>query len=356
VEAAPPAALSLPESFFAGERSYLLSGGTGALAVLSARWMADHGAGHLALLSRSGRPPQDADSVFGQLTSLSGLQVLIRQCDVEDAAGVAGCLQELRGSMPPVRGILHAAGRLNDHMFEYLEAEHLAPVLGPKVDGALNLHAASAELELDLFVMYSSVAAMVGSVGQANYAAACSFLDSFAQHRRAQGLAGLSVQWGPWASMGLSARSGIPQNRFVRTDPVSCLDALGALLGGGAAPTSGIVGAARINWSGFFGRMKAVPSHLKNFERFKEEEERFKEKRGRGQIAARGAGVPGQARMLPLLSDFGRAGPGRGLGSLGSLSASPLLGLRPGFIPSRPAAGATAGREEDSDSDSAESK
>jgi len=353
VEAAPHAAPSLPESFFAGERSYVLTGGTGALGVLSARWMVDHGASHLALMSSSGRPPQDAHLVFEQLTALSGVHVSVCQCDVEDGARVTSCLQELRGSMPPVRGVLHAAGRLNDHMFEYLETEHLAPVLGPKVEGALNLHAASADLELDFFIMFSSVAAMVGSVGQANYAAASAFLDAFAKHRRAQGLAGTSVQWGPWASMGLAARSGIPQNRFLRTDPVSCLDALGAVLGGGACPASGILGVARISWPGFFGRMKEVPSHLKNFEKFKDEDRDKKE----AQARTTGAGRAGRAQMPPLLSSFGRAGAGRGLGTL---SMSPLMGLRPGGLvprvsPQRPPAAAAGAREEDS-TDSSDSK
>merc|ERR1712183_1045131 len=111
-------------------------------------------------------------------------------------------------------GIIHAAGVLEDRLAQNLDRSHLQAALGPKVDGALNLHEACTDRTIRHFVLFSSVASLLGSPGQANYGAGNAFLDSLAQFRCARGLAALSLQWGPWSEVGMAARAGTSEVRF----------------------------------------------------------------------------------------------------------------------------------------------
>jgi acyl carrier protein len=124
--------------------------------------------------------------------------------DVADADAVAGALDRVRRTMPALRGVVHAAGVLDDATIANLTADQLERVLAPKIDGARHLDAATAGDPLDLFVVFSSAAALVGNAGQAAYAAANAFLDALAAARRRRGRPGLSVQWGPFTEMGLA--------------------------------------------------------------------------------------------------------------------------------------------------------
>src|SRR5262249_31316913 len=112
---------------------------------------------------------------------------------------------EIAKSMPPLRGIVHAAGVLDDGLVRQLSWERFARVVQPKVVGAWNLHCLTAELELDFFVLYSSFASVLGTPGQANHAAANAFLDALAWYRRALGLPALSLDWGAWSDIGSAA-------------------------------------------------------------------------------------------------------------------------------------------------------
>ncbi|MFE0254221.1 SDR family NAD(P)-dependent oxidoreductase [Streptomyces sp. NPDC059010] len=181
----------------------LITGGLGAVGRHMARLLAENGVPRLLLTSRQGpEDPRTAD-VTAELTAL-GAEVEVAACDVADAAAVADVLARV-GDEAPLRGVVHCAGVLADGVVAELTPERLAQVLRPKVDGATHLHRLTAEHPLDLFLLVSSAAGVVGNAGQANYAAANAFLDQLAHHRRALGLPGVSVSFGAWAGEGLAA-------------------------------------------------------------------------------------------------------------------------------------------------------
>ncbi|WNZ66021.1 SDR family NAD(P)-dependent oxidoreductase [Myxococcus sp. MxC21-1] len=138
---------------------------------------------------------------MGELRA-SGAEVRVYATDVTRADDVTRLLASMDAELPPLRGIVHAAGVIADGVLAQLDAERLRTVLAPKVQGAWNLHAQTLGRPLDFFVMFSSAASMLGSPGQGNYAAANAFMDVLAHHRRAAGLPALSVNWGPWAEVG----------------------------------------------------------------------------------------------------------------------------------------------------------
>jgi NAD(P)-dependent dehydrogenase (short-subunit alcohol dehydrogenase family)/acyl carrier protein len=195
------------------DASYLITGGLGALGLETARWLARRGARHLALLGR-GEPSPAAREAISQLEA-AGVRVLVLRCDVANADDVAATLDVVDATLPPLRGVFHAAGLLADATLLQLDRGRLADALAPKVAGAWNLHRQTIGRPLDCFVLFSSVAAILGLPGQANYAAANAFLDALAHQRRAAGLPALSVNWAPWAGVGLAAAAA---NRGARLE------------------------------------------------------------------------------------------------------------------------------------------
>lgn len=187
------------------DATYLITGGHGGLGLAVARWLVEKGARHLVLLSRGGALPA-ANEVAAELKA-NGATVATIQADVSSEADVSRALSKIRSTMPPLRGVIHAAGILDDHLLLNLNAENFRSVLAPKVLGAWNLHSLTADLPLDFFVLFSSVASVLGSLGQANYAAANAFLDGLAHHRRSRGLLCMSINWGPWDEIGMAARA-----------------------------------------------------------------------------------------------------------------------------------------------------
>ncbi|MEW6234513.1 MAG: SDR family NAD(P)-dependent oxidoreductase [Candidatus Omnitrophota bacterium] len=185
------------------EGTYLITGGLGALGLLMVRWLAEQGAHHLALTGRSAPKPA-AEAVMRELRE-GGAEIAVLQGDMACGADVERILNHIRSAMPPLKGIIHAAGLLDDGMMAEQTWERFQKVMAPKVRGAWNLHQATKNDDLDFFALFSSVAAIIGNLGQSNYAAANAFMDGLAHYRRQLGLAAVSVNWGPWADAGMAA-------------------------------------------------------------------------------------------------------------------------------------------------------
>ncbi|OHB69486.1 MAG: hypothetical protein A2V70_10225 [Planctomycetes bacterium RBG_13_63_9] len=217
--------------------TYLITGGSGALGLQVAGWLAAQGAQHLVLMSRraaSGNAAEALDAVRKQ-----GISVAAVQGDVTDSESVAAALAQIPAEMPPLRGVVHAAGVLDDGVMFDMDLDRLDKAMAPKVQGAWNLHAATLDASLDFFVLFSSVACVLGSPGQANYAAGNAFLDGLAHYRRAQGLPAMSVNWGPWAGSGMAVEAGrggqIRARGMDLIPPETGLKVLGGLMRAGAA-------------------------------------------------------------------------------------------------------------------------
>ncbi|WP_257460229.1 type I polyketide synthase [Archangium lipolyticum] len=213
--------------------TYLITGGLGGLGLEVAKWLVQRGARHLVLTGR-GVPSAEAERVLEELRA-SGAGVRVHRADVTSDADVVRLLESIDAEPRPLRGIVHAAGVIADGVLTQLDEPRLRTVLAPKVQGAWNLHVRTQGRPLDFFVMFSSAASVLGSPGQGNYAAANAFMDALAHHRRAAGLPALSVNWGPWADVGLAAAATNRGERLAlrgvgNMPPAQALEALGRLL------------------------------------------------------------------------------------------------------------------------------
>ncbi|CDJ66475.1 Polyketide synthase, related, partial [Eimeria necatrix] len=173
----------------------------------------EEGARHIALLSRSGEPSaelKEGETWQYLLSAQPNIQIKHVKCDISKKEDVRKAFEEIQsGEWPPVRGIFHAAGVTDDKALAEQDKASIEKVYAPKVVGAWNLHEVCEELDLnkdlEIFLMFSSVAALLGNFGQANYAAANACLDAIAAWRRSIGLCGQSIQWGPWVEQGMAA-------------------------------------------------------------------------------------------------------------------------------------------------------
>jgi myxalamid-type polyketide synthase MxaE and MxaD len=259
-----PSATSAPPLRWRTDGSYLISGGLGDLGLLVARWIVEQGARRLILLGRTKLPPRanwpsvEAGSHLArQIAAIRELESLgacvhLASVDVADEGELSGFLDEFRAEgWPPIRGVVHAAGVLQDGLLVQLNAAALTTVLRPKVMGGWLLHRLLQEDPLDFFVLFSSAGSVLGQPGQGNYAAANAFLDALSHHRQAQGQPALSVNWGAWAGEGfadsvggkrLAARLALLGISSIA--PRQALEMLGRLLGQSAAQ----VVAVPVNW------------------------------------------------------------------------------------------------------------
>ena len=183
-----------------GDRTYLVTGGLGGIGCRVARWLADRGAGAIVLNGRRD-PDPDADAAIAELRE-QGAAVSVELADMTDASAVDAMLGRISEALPPLAGVIHSVGVLSDAALTNQTWASFEQVLWPKVLGAWQLHRATEDLDLDLFVLFSSVAGVMGNPGQANHAAANAFLDVLAAHRRSRGLAGQSIAWGAWSELG----------------------------------------------------------------------------------------------------------------------------------------------------------
>lgn len=192
--------------------TYLITGGLGALGLLTAEWLAEQGVKSIVLTSRS-HPKPAAEERIAALRA-HGLDVSIALGDVAIMEDVQKILSQIQSLSLPLKGIIHAAGLLRDGMMTEQTWERFQEVLSPKVSGAWNLHHATQSMSLDFFVLFSSVACLIGNMGQSNYSTANSFLDGLASARRRMGLPAVSINWGPWADAGMAAN--LESNPFER--------------------------------------------------------------------------------------------------------------------------------------------
>jgi NADP-dependent 3-hydroxy acid dehydrogenase YdfG len=221
--------------------TYLITGGRGGLGLLVAEWMVNAGARRLVLAGRRGTSGiSETDRARLAALEQKDASVDVVGLDVTRAGDVAAILSSIDDSGHALRGIVHAAGVLDDGILLQQNLSRFRAVMAPKVLGAWNLHQLSIGRPLDFFVLFSSAAGVIGSPGQANYSAANAFLDALASHRRAIGLPALSLDWGPWDEVGTAAArrrrlSGRGLFDFMR--PADALAAMGGLLANGSAAT-----------------------------------------------------------------------------------------------------------------------
>ncbi|MCZ1017741.1 type I polyketide synthase [Streptomyces noursei] len=229
----------------------LVTGGTGALGARVARWLAENGAEHLVLTSRRGSDADGAVELEAELLAL-GAKVTLAACDVADRDALAELLRQLTAEGSPIRAVVHTAGVPHSGVpLTDLTATELAEVLSAKAAGAANLDALLADEPLDAFVLFSSVAAIWGSGGQAAYAAANAFLDGLAQQRRADGRVATSVAWGPWAGGGMAAAGDIEEQLRRRGLPAMAPDTAIEALAGALRRRDDVVAVADVDWDRF---------------------------------------------------------------------------------------------------------
>ncbi|ACY15480.1 type I polyketide synthase [Haliangium ochraceum] len=221
-----------------GDGSYLITGGLGGLGLRLAAWLAERGAAHIVLVGRRGVSDDQQRQALAQLRE-RGVTVEVVAADVGEPAELARALERAQ-QLAPLRGVVHAAGAVDDALLAQQDPARYRRVLVPKALGALHLHQLTAGAQLDFFVLFSSAAALIGAPGQSNYAAANSVLDALAQARRARGLPALAVAWGAFAEVGMAAAQDVRGARLAERGilgmrPEDGFDTLGHLLARGVA-------------------------------------------------------------------------------------------------------------------------
>ncbi|MDI1477095.1 type I polyketide synthase [Polyangium sp. y55x31] len=244
-----------------GDGTYLITGGLGGLGLSLAGWLVEQGARHVALMGRSA-PSEAANDAIRRMKE-AGAEVRVVRGDVSVRADVDAAMAELDRSMPPLRGVVHAAGSLADQTLPEMTEAHFWGPVAPKTLGGWNLHETTRGRDLDFFVAYSSAAGLLGSPGQANYALANTFLDALCQARVADGLPGTSIQWGPFANVGLAAASDVRGKRIASRGAASMTPEEGNTLFGRLLehprPEVGLLRFDVRQWLEFYPHMAAMP-------------------------------------------------------------------------------------------------
>ncbi|MGF1675431.1 MAG: SDR family NAD(P)-dependent oxidoreductase [Rivularia sp. (in: cyanobacteria)] len=231
------------------DATYLITGGLGGLGLLFAEWLVKQGAKNLVLVSR-----RQADSKIQQkIQSLkqAGAEVMVAQVDVTNQQQITELISTIKSSFPPLRGVIHAAGVLDDGILNSMSWEQFTNVVHPKVIGAWNLHNLTQDCPLDFFILFSSATALFGSPGQVNHVAANVFLDALAHYRHSIGKPALSINWGTWSNVGAAAERNADKQIQMRgisaIAPQDGIDLFANLLQFDVPQ----VGVLPINWSQF---------------------------------------------------------------------------------------------------------
>lgn len=234
------------------DATYWIIGGLGGLGLLVAEWLVEQGANSLVLMGRRGADETAREAIARM--EQAGAQVVVAQGDVSSEADVSRILEEIHRSLPPLRGIIHSAGVLDDGGLLGQNWSRFDTVFAPKVVGTWHLHRLTYHLPLDFFVMFSSVASLIGSPGQGNHAAANTFMDMLAYYRRAQGLPALSINWGAWSEIGAAVEHDVIGRIDIQgvgvIPPQDGLRVLERLMQGRAAQ----IGVMPVVWSKFLRR------------------------------------------------------------------------------------------------------
>ncbi|NEO73006.1 SDR family NAD(P)-dependent oxidoreductase, partial [Moorena sp. SIO3H5] len=232
--------------------TYLITGGLGALGLQTAQWMVSKGARHLVLIGRS-TPSEIAQESVEQLRE-TGTKVSVLLKDISIEKNVVHIFDHIHKFCPILKGIVHTAGLIDDGILQQMTWEKFTRVMRPKVAGSWHLHKLTQNISLDFFVYFSSMASLLGSPGQGNYAAANAFMDSLAYHRRRISPTTLSINWGAWEQAGMAA--SLASQHQARIENIGMgyipkklgMQALEQLL---QNPSTGQIGIAPINWSVF---------------------------------------------------------------------------------------------------------
>jgi len=199
--------------------SYLITGGLGALGLHTAEWLVEKGAKNIVLTGR--RAPAEKVQESIQKLEQAGCQVKVLLGDISIEEDIGKIFEQIQKYLPTLKGIIHAAGVLDDRTIQQMNWERFAKVMSPKVIGTWNLHKLTKNLPLDFFVCFSSIASLIGSPGQGNYAAANAFMDALVGYRRSIGLSGLAINWGAWASEGMAARLAVEHQNRIHSSGIS---------------------------------------------------------------------------------------------------------------------------------------
>jgi acyl transferase domain-containing protein/acyl carrier protein len=230
-----------------GDRSYLITGGLGAIGLHLAAKLAQLGAGDIVLTSRR-EPDADAQRAIEDITERYRCRIHTFAADVGDESEVETLLERIRAELPPLAGVAHLAGALDDALLSQQSLERFRTTLAPKAFGAYHLDRLTKKDDLDFFIVSSSVSSLFGSPGQANYATANALLDGLVAERKAQGLPATGVNFGPWAQGGMAsseaARANLSAHGLIPLEPSTALSALAAVVANGTGQATVI----KANW------------------------------------------------------------------------------------------------------------
>ena len=195
-----------PTLKLSSQASYLVTGGWGGFGLKTAQWLVEKGAQNLVLLSRSGPVSEESQSILKSFAK-QGINVYAEACDVTDKAALTEVLTKIESSMPPLKGVIHAAAVIDDGLVRNTTHEQISTILAPKIQGALNLHDLTLNREIDFFILYSSATTLFGNPGQGSYVAANHWLEALTSYRRKSGLPATCIRWGAIGDTGYLARN-----------------------------------------------------------------------------------------------------------------------------------------------------
>jgi len=245
-----------------GDATYLVTGGVRGFGLRVAQWLVENGAKHLVLLGRSHTLNDQSAQEIERLRD-QGIDVQVKGCDICDRAALRDIITPLRDGDAPLAGIIHAANIYADAYLDQMPAQDFTKVFDTKAQGAWNLDECSRDSALDFFVLFSSISAIIGNPGQANYVAGNMALSALSHLRRDQGLNSLCIHWGAIGEVGYLARNAAVEKQLDQTgisplDPDAALNAMGRLMDKDIAEVT----LAQVDWARWSKQIPATPARL----------------------------------------------------------------------------------------------